>query len=83
MRIRSAKALRCSSVMVRLRLPTALAAFFLPRPAAGGALPSILAPHHAHALVRHHAIAEKKTAPKAGRAAMPGYLNRPSFSSWS
>ena len=31
-------------------------------------------------LMRHHAMAEKKTASKAGRAAMPGSSNRPSFS---
>ncbi len=41
LRIRSATALRCSSLIARFRLPTALAAFFLPRPAAGGTLPSI------------------------------------------
>ena len=39
--MRSATALRCSSLIVRFRLPTALAAFFLPRPAAGGTFPSI------------------------------------------
>ena len=41
LRIRSATALRYSSLIARFRLPTALAAFFLPRPAAGGTLPSI------------------------------------------
>ena len=41
LRIRSATVLRCSSLIARLRLPTALAAFFLPRPAAGGTSPSI------------------------------------------
>ena len=40
-RIRSAIALRCSSVMSCFRLATALAAFLLPRPATGGAAPSI------------------------------------------
>ena len=40
LRMRSATALRCSSVMVRLRL-TSLRAFFLPLAAAGGAVPSI------------------------------------------
>ena len=41
LRIRSAMVLRCSSLIVRFRLPTALAACFLPRPAPGGTLPSI------------------------------------------
>ena len=41
MRIRSATALRCSSLIVRFWLPAALAAFFLPRPTAGGTFPSI------------------------------------------
>ena len=41
LRIRSATALRCSSLIVRFWLPAALAAFFLPRPTAGGTFPSI------------------------------------------
>ncbi len=41
LRIRSPTALRCSSLIVRFWLPAALAAFFLPRPTAGGAFPSI------------------------------------------
>ena len=40
-RIRSATAWRCSAVIVRLRLPAALTAFFLPRRTTGPALPSI------------------------------------------
>ena len=41
-RIRSATAARCSSVIVRLRFATALVAFVLPRPGAGGVFPSVV-----------------------------------------
>ena len=41
LRIRSATALRCSSLIVRFRFATGLEVFFLPRPPTGGAVPSI------------------------------------------